>query len=602
MPASRIFTLATDYTETDLRKIRYEQTADVAVLSCYGHPLRRLRRFGHNDWRLDDAPIGSQISAPTGVNAVATSPKSGDADYLASTKTYVVTALNAAGQESQASTADGASNDLSLKGDYNTISWTAHADAVEYRIYEVRSGTYGLLGRSETTSFVDDNILADFSISPPTAYDPFAADQNPAVIALHEARLFAGRTPQRPSAIYGGRIEDLFNFDKSRPAQATDSVSFALRGRKVNAIQHLVSLGGSLLALTGDAMWSILGSAGYISPTSIETKNEGYRGANQARPAVIDDILFYATARGNSVRTSGYTYEKEGFRGNNLSVFAPHFFSGYEITHFAWCETPMGVLFCLRNDGKLVCLTWQAEQEVWGWTLCETDGVIESICSVSENGGDTLYLVVQRTINGETRRYVERLTRPLWIDENWTAQADAVVVDAAYTYSGTPINSLSRLDHLEGMDVSVLADGLEKTGHSVVGGVLTPDLDAHYSTVTVGLPYVSYIRTLPVVSQVQGSGSTKGRKMIVANAVVELMNTYGIEIGYGLDRGIDGLYDAEFPTYALATTPPPLFTGTLDPGVFPNSKDWEEALVTVLQRRPLPFVVLGVFPDIEVGG
>jgi hypothetical protein len=601
MPAAKILTVTTDYAETDLRKIRFEQTADVAVLSCYGHPLRRLRRFGHNDWRLDEAPIGSQIDAPVGVAAVVTNPKSGDTDYLASAKTYVVTALNEAGQESQASTSASATNDLSLKGDFNTVTWTANTDAVEYRIYEVRSGTYGYLGRSETTSFVDDNILADFSVSPPTAYDPFTDGQNPAVVALHEARLFAGRTPQRPSAIYGGRIEDLFNFDKSRPAQATDSVSFALRGRKVNAIQHLVSLGGSLLALTADALWSIIGSGGYISPTTIETKNEGYRGANPARPAIIDDILFYATARGNAVRTSGYTYEKEGYRGNNLSVFAPHFFSGFEITHFAWCETPMGVLFCLRNDGKLVSLTWQAEQEVWGWTLCETDGVVESICSVSENGVDTPYLVVQRTINGETRRYVERMTRPLWIDENWTAQEDAVVVDAAYTYRGEPVNGLSRLYHLEGMDVSVLADGLEKTGHSVVDGVLTPDLDASYSTITVGLPYISYIRTLPVVSVVQGSGSTKGRKMIVANAVVELMNTYGIEIGYGLERGIDGLYDAEFPTYSLATTPPPLFTGTLDPSSFSTGASWEEALVTVLQRRPLPMVVLGVFPDIEVG-
>jgi len=601
MPASKIFTIATTYSETDLRKLRYGQTADVGVIACYGHPLRRLRRFGHNDWRLDDAPIGAQIDAPVGVTVTVNNPQSGAADYLPSTKTYVVTAINEAGHESQASASDSGSNDLSLKTDTNTISWTAHADAVEYRIYEVRSGTYGYLGRSETTSFVDDNILADFSISPPTAFDPFDGDEYPSTVAFHEARLWAARTPKLPSAVYGSRIDDLFNFDKSRPAQATDSVAFGLRGQRVNAIQHLVSLGGALLALTNDALWSIRGgSSGYISPTSIESRNEGYRGANNARPEIIDDILFYATARGNSVRTSGYTFEKEGFRGSNLSVFAPHFFSGYEITHFAWCETPSGILWCRRNDGKLVALTWQAEQEVWGWTLCETDGLVESICSISENGVDSLYMTVQRQIDGQARRYVERLSQPLWIDENWTAQEDAVVMDAALTYRGTPTTTLSRLDHLEGMDVAVLADGLVKTGHSIVNGRLTPDLDAAYSTVSVGLPYVSYIRTLPVV--VQGpAGTTKGRRMIVANAIVELMNTYGIEIGYGLDREIDQLYDAEFPTYSLAVVPPPLFTGTLDPKGFSNG-DWEEALVTVLQRRPLPMVVLGVSPDIEVGG
>lgn len=602
MPAAKIFTLATTYTEADLSKLRIEQRADTAVIACYGKPLRRLRRFGHNDWRIDDAPIGSQVPAPAGLTVTESTPKSGDADYLASVKSYVVTALNDGGQESPASAADSGTNDLSLKGDINTLSWSPVTGAVDYRVYELRSGTYGYIGRAVSASFVDDNILADFTTAPPTAYDPFASSQTPSTVTFHEGRLFAARTPLAPSGIFGSKVEDVFNFDRSRPSQPTDSVTFGLRGRRVNAIQHLASLDGALLALTNDAIWSVRSSGeGYLSPTSIQTRAEGYQGVNAAKPEVVVDVLFYATARGNSIRTLGYTFEKDGFRGNNLSVFAPHFFANYEITHLAWCEVPSGVLHCLRNDGRIACLTWQQEQDVWGWSLLETDGVIESICSVPENGVDSLYAVVQRTIDGSTRRFVERMARPLWIDDEWTAQEDAVVSDASVTYTGAPASKISRLDHLEGCSVAVLADGLVKTGHTVVNGALTPDLDAAYSTVTIGLPYLSYIRTLPVVTQMQGSGSTKGRKMIVANAIVELMNTWGIQIGYGLERSVDQLYDVEFPDYSVQTSPRPLFTGTLDPQGFSNA-DWTEALVTIAQPNPLPMVILGVFPDLEVGG
>ena len=600
MPAFEIFEIETPYLEADLRKIRFEQTADVMVLACYGYPLKRLRRFGHADWRLDDAPIGAQIAAPTGVAATANDPTTGT-DFVATVKYYVVTAVNAAGQESPPSIGTNAVNDLSLKGNNNVITWTAQANAASYRIYEERSGVFGFLGEvtKDFPSFMDDNILADFSNGPPKASDPFADGANPSAVAFHESRLFCGRLPAFPSALYGSKSDDIFNFDVSRPVQATDSIALNLRAKRVNAIQHLVSLGG-LLALTNDAIFSITPTQdGYLSPISLQSKVEGAQGVGQARPEIIVDVLFYATARGSGIRTLNYMFEKDGFGGNDLTVFAPHLFQDFTVTHMAWCKEPSSVLWCLRSDGKMPTLTWQAEQDVWGWSLCDTDGAIESICSVAENGVDTLYLVVNRTTDDEAPlRYVERLTVPHWISENWTDQAGAVVMDASVTYRGAPVTILTRLFHLEGRDVSVLADGLVVEGRSVINGRLTPDLEIPASVVSIGLPYFSYIRTLPIVAQAQGIGSTKGRRQIVTNAVMEFLNTAGAEYGVGTERGIDQLYEVEFPDF-FDVTPKPLFSGFIDAESFPNT-DWRDAVVTIAQRQPLPMVILGVYPDVDV--
>lgn len=600
MPASAVFEIATPWLAADLSKLRYEQTADVAVLACYGYPAQRLRRFAHNDWRMDEWPTGAQIDPPSGVAVIATNPEVADDEYVAQPYDYAVTAVSASGQESEASTTVSTTNDLSLKGDYNTISWTAQPDAIEFRIYGVRSGVYGFIGRAAAgeVSFKDDNILSDFSIGPPSNEDPFADGEYPSTVALHESRLFAARTPTKPSAIFGSKSDDIFNFDKSSPLQATDSIALAIRGKKVNPIQHLASLGDALLVLTADAIAALIPtSEGFLSPLSLRRRFESRRGAGPARPDFIDDILFYCTARGGVLRSLGYTFEKDGYKGNNLSIFASHFFQRHTLTHIVYCEEPSSVLWCLRDDGVLLALTWQQEQDVWGWTLCETAGAVESICCVSENGVDTLYATVRRVIGGVTRRYVERMTEPLWIANGWDAIEDACIVDAAVIFDGNPTTTLSRIDHLSG-PVSVLADGYEVTGRSIVNGSLTPPLTDPASKIILGLPYSSYITTLPVVSQVPGIGSTKGNKQLTTALTLELLNSSGLRFGIGDRREVGKLYDLEMPI-DRAAYPPPLFSSTMMVEDYPVG-DWSVAQVTVRQDRPLPMVVLSLGPSIEV--
>lgn len=602
MPAAKIFEIETPWQEADLPRLRYEQTADLAIITCYGYAPRRLRRYDHNDWRLDITPIGSKIDPPTSVIVTETDPQSGDADFIAQEYRYAVTAVNADGQESVASSVVVASNDLSMKGDFNTVSWAAHADAVEYRVYAERSGVYGFLGRAiGVLSFKDDNILADFSNGPPTAYDPFTEDdQFPAVSAFHEGRLFYGRTPRRPSAVFASRSDDIFNLDKSSPLEATDSIAVALRGRKVNAIQHMIGHGG-LLVLTGNAVWSLQPTVnGFLSPLSIQSRVEVAQGIGEARPAPVGDVLFAATQRGNKIVALGYAFEKDGVRGNDVTVFAQHFFTGFKITHMVYAEVPGSIMFALRNDGKLLALTWQAEQDVWGWTLCDTDGVIESVAVVAEPTRDSLYLAVRREVDGDQVRFIERMAPAPWIEQSWAAdptenaQKDAVVMDAAVTYRGDPTNTLSGLAHLEGTDVAVLADGFVKGGHSVSGGTLVPPLDALYSTISVGRPYASYLTTLPVVSV-----GTKGAPQVVGEVVLNLMNTQGIVMGQGEERAVGQLYDVEIPDRS-GITPPPLFTGEIVKEDF-AATDWRDATVTVAQLNPLPMVVLGIHPKVYFG-
>jgi hypothetical protein len=606
MSVAAIFELETPFLASELASLNYEQTADVFVITHMNHPMQRLRRFDHNNWILDDAPIGTQIAAPTGVTVTVTNPSSGT-DYVATVKYYIVTAVNDAGQESQQSIGANGVNDLSLKGNFNTITWDDHPGAVEYRIYEERSGTFGYLGSAKAgfMTFKDDNILADFSSGPPSSFNPFADDQNPATVTFHESRLWVGRTITRPNALFGSQTDDIFNFDRSSPLRATDSLALALRARRVNTIRHLVPM-KDLTVMTSDMIFSIRSTdGGAITPTAVRSVPEGHRGVGTCRPEVVGDIAFYGSVAASSIHTLGYTYEKDGYRGNNLSVFAQHLFDRFQILGMAWTDQPANVLWARRDDGKLLALTWQQEQDVWGWTLCETDGVVESICSVPEVIDDTLYAVIRRTVGGEQVRFVERLAEAPWKEEGWSDLASAVVLDCAVVVeSDTPFNDISGYDEMEGRAVACLADGVVIRDRTIVGGKLSAPLPNSVTKLVIGLPYVSTLRTLPKVGEAQGAGSTKNRRQSVANATVNFMNTCGfgagLLIGAGLKKTDNPQYSMPVPPELLTVTPPLPYTGAVETNGVEGS-DWRRPVVTLQQTDPLPMVVLGIEVDLETG-
>jgi hypothetical protein len=160
--------------------------------------------------------------------------------------------------------------------------------------------------------------------------------------------------------------------------------------------------------------------------------------------------------------------------------------------------------------------------------------------------------------------------------------------------------------HLEGETVTALADGRVVENLVVTNGVVT--LPDPAGRVTIGLPYEARGRTLPVVATVQNEGSTKGRRQVVSKAIVEVMNSRGLEYGTRTQGSRDGVEDDPEEFFDFVTpdgekegTPEPLFTGIYEGVGFPST-DWREALVTIRQRLPLPMVVLSVNPDIEMGG
>jgi hypothetical protein len=106
-------------------------------------------------------------------------------------------------------------------------------------------------------------------------------------------------------------------------------------------------------------------------------------------------------------------------------------------------------------------------------TTNEGKAVCESVAVIPTDDTEyQVYVIVKRTINGVTRRFVELLNV---FDFTETDNTTFNFLDSALSYSGSAVTTISGLDHLEGQTVSILANGATHPDKTVSSGSITLD-------------------------------------------------------------------------------------------------------------------------------
>lgn len=585
--ATEIYQISTPYNEADLFQIQFAQEADVMYLTHTSYAPRKLSRTGDAAWTLAVPTFAPAIVAPASCTAVAT-VGTGTTSFQ-----YRVSAVSAAtGEESLPSTASTAiTNNLTVAGNRNTISWPAVTGASRYIVYKLDNGVYGYIGGTEGLSFVDQNIVADLSDTPQTGNNPFIGAGNfPRCVTFHEQRLVFASSNLNPQAVWMSQTANYENFGSSSPQKASDAITFRQRSARVNEIRSMVSAKG-LMLLTSAAEWIITGgNDDVITPSSIVPKNQGYRGASTVAPLVVGNVILFPQRSGGVVRDFTYDWSSDAFTGADLTIMARHLFKKRSVKAWAYAQSPDSVVWCVLDNGSLVSLTYMREHEVWAWTRHETDGVFEDVVVEENDDRDVPYFIVRRTINGQSKRYIERMA-----DREIVTLNDCFFVDAGLKYTGSPISSISGFWHLEGESVVALADGNVVKNLTVTNGTIT--LPAAASVVSVGLPYASEVETLALdVGAVSGLGTIQGRLKTVAAVTIRVEQSRGMFIGPNRGKMREWKQRSNEP-YG---TPIALFTGDFEQTL---DADWNtNGNVVIQQNDPLPMAVLAIMPDVAVGG
>ena len=439
LPADLTYEIPSPFLEAELFDVHYVQSADIITLVHPNHPPKELKRLGATNWQVETINFGTPIAAPGGVSASRTIPASTSTNSdTYETHRYKVTAVLADQvSESSGSSTASVNNNIYVTGARNNISWNARAGAARYRVYKEQGGIYGFIGETTSTSLTDNNIGPDFSRTPPQFENEFQSSGNypGAVSYFEQRRVFAG-TNNEPQSIFMTKSGTESNLSFGLPIRDDDRVKFKVAAREANTIRHIVPL-TQLVLLTGSAEWRVSSiNNDAITPSSISVKPQSYVGANNAQPVIVNNSMVYAAARGGHIRELGYNWQANGFITGDLSLRAPHLFDNLTVTDMALSKSPIPIVYFVSSNGKLIGLTYVPEQSIGAWHQHDTDGIFESVATVSEGNDDVLYAVVKRTVNGNSVRYVERMGTRLF-----NKQRDCFFVDAGATLDGTNTNT-----------------------------------------------------------------------------------------------------------------------------------------------------------------
>jgi len=425
-----------------------------------------------------------------------------------------------------------------------------------------------------------------------------------------EDRLWLGGSTKYPDALAASMPEFYDRFAPTTPdgeVLDTSGIFVQLNTPKLSRIRWLAVGKDGILAGTGLTEAQVLpleGSGKNVTANSIRVKTPTQRGSANVRAVSVDGQTLFVQRSARTLREFAYSYEADSFKAPSMSQLASHL----GITKFkklAYAAEPYSIVWVLREDGRIVGLTYNRDENVVGWhqhplpDLGSSEAFVESISVLpgTERQQDVLWMIVRRTVNGQTRRFVEKLT-PFW--DFGMDLSDAHYVDCALRYSGAPATRLYNLTHVEGRVLYGLADGAPIGPITVADGSVLLPFAA--SNVILGFGFDSLVTTARLENGA-ADGTAIGKVKRMHNVTVLVWDSFGGDIGVkNHDTGVIEYEPMEYyyKDYSIEVNDGVVLqTGFTKP--IPLAAGYEVDGCLYIRRRketPLPCNVLALLPQL----
>ena len=389
--------------------------------------------------------------------------------------------------------------------------------------------------------------------------DVFSTDRGfPRSAVFHEGRLYFGGSKALPSALFGSKISDFFNFLESEGLD-DDAIFALLSSDTVNAITGLRSGRDLQIFTTGNEWYVQQAESEPITPQNLTLKAATKSGSKEnIMPVAAEGGTIFLQRSGKALREFLFSDVELSYQSNNISLLSSHLLkSPVKITFRRATSTDDGDLLIIVNgtDGTMAAYSIHRTQKVVAPSEFITDGTFED-CSVDIND---IYVIVKRTINSSFQLF-----------------------DGSNDGSKPTSTTVTGLTHLEGETVEVIRDDIFLGTKTVSSGQITID-QIPTTYVEVGLHYDVLAKTLPAEPRLS-SGTMVGRKKRIVDASPILFQTQNIAIN-GKEVPLK-----QFP-YTLDSAET-VFSGRKR--VTPILGFSTEAQIEITQTKPLFFTLLGL--------
>ena len=571
------YEVATTYSEDEVGELNITQSADVLFIAHKNHAPKELNRMSQNVWEINDIKFkdGPYLPINTTDTTLALSGTSGNVNVTASD-------------------VEGINDDTGFQSTDIGRLIRFEDSANNWTWLEIKTVTSTLIVVATIKGEAPNNGTAVTgwrlgSFSETSGY--------PSIVTFFEERLVWAASTTRPQTMFFSRSADYVNYAPTEPDGTVvddNALVYTIATDQVNLIRWMRS--GEVLSV-GTAGGEFIVSSGSnkepLSPTNARIVRQTTFGSSSVKPVQSGNSVLFVQRAGRKVREYIYQYESDSYNAPDLSLLADHITVG-GITDMAYQQEPDSIVWMVRKDGVLLGLTYERSQEVTAWhrhTVGGTNAKVESIAVISAPDGnrDDLWAIISRTINGQTKKYIEYLGEGL-ADEDTTA-VNAKFLDSMMTYDGLPTTTISGLHHLEGEKVDILADGSVHPCATVVNGGITINKAA--SVIHVGLPYQSILQTMRIEGGAE-DGTSQAFKKRIAKIHIRFFKTVGAKFGTDINSLQTLTFRQSGDRMGEAV---PLFTG--DKNQQFSNKVETDGFIVIEQEQPLPLTVLAIMSELR---
>jgi len=237
----------------------------------------------------------------------------------------------------------------------------------------------------------------------------------PACGTLYQERLTVGGSNNNPTRLSGSVADDYPNFICD-PNEEDYAFQFTLVSDQVNQLLNMIGTPNALLAGTSGGVWVIAPSSGTsLSQTNVNAGQQGSLGVAPLQPQAINGSAIFVSRSARIITFLEYDFVSNAWKNTDLTrlnrnITITNSYATSGVAQTAFQTEPYPIYWCVRNDGQLIGLVFNTQDEIYAWfrVNMQGTGTIESIACISgQDQEDQLAIVVNRTINGVSQRFVE---------------------------------------------------------------------------------------------------------------------------------------------------------------------------------------------------
>ena len=331
--ANKVYEIATPYTDSQIFDLQFTQSADIMYLVHPSHEPEKLSRTGHTAWTLAD--VDFQVGPFLDTNTTATT--------LTTSATTV-----GSGRTLTASASLFASTDVGrlvkLGDGWGKITAYTSVTVVTWTITKAATGsgsiTWSLGAWSDTTSF-------------------------PQTVSFYEQRLvFAGSTDY-PQTIWASQSGDYENFDVD-DASASDAFIYTIAANRVNLIRWLSPARDLVVGTAGGEFRVGRPTGEPLKPDNVTITQQTTYGGHTTQAIQIGNAVMFVQRQKRKVREFAYRFEDDAYVAPDMTLLAEHITEG-GIDDVDFAQEPDAIYWAVRNDGTLLGMTYQREEDVIAW-------------------------------------------------------------------------------------------------------------------------------------------------------------------------------------------------------------------------------------------